>query len=69
MGEIFEGVGGGCNFYIKNKLKSEIFHDKKSLSTKKLFSAINKNSNWKMLTKNLVIVIGLKAHSKVWDNF
>ena len=22
---------GGCNFYIKNKLKSEIFNDKKSL--------------------------------------
>ena len=22
---------GGCNFHIKNKLKSEIFNDKKSL--------------------------------------
>ena len=42
---------------------------KKVCQQKKLFSAINKNSNWKMLTKNLVIVIGLKAHSKVWDNF
>ena len=28
---------GGCSFYIKNKLKSDIFHDKKSLS-------INKNA-------------------------
>ena len=27
-----EGVGGGgCNFHVKNKLKSEIFNDKKSL--------------------------------------
>ena len=27
-GDLFEG---GCNFYMKkNKLKSEIFHDKKS---------------------------------------
>ena len=23
--------GGGCNFHIKNKLKSEIVNDKKSL--------------------------------------
>ena len=42
---------------------------KKVCQQKKLFSAINKNSNWKMLIKNLVTVIGLKAHSKVWDNF
>ena len=28
-----EGVegGGGCNFHVKKKLKSEIFNDKKSL--------------------------------------
>ena len=26
-----EGGGGGCNFHIKNKLKSEIVNDKKSL--------------------------------------
>ena len=25
----FRGVGGRCNFYIKNKLRSEIFNDKK----------------------------------------
>ena len=24
----------GCSFYIKNKLKSEIYNDKKSLKTK-----------------------------------
>ena len=27
-GDLFEG---GCNFYIKHKLKSEIFNDKKRL--------------------------------------
>ena len=27
-GDFFQG---GCNFHIKNKLKSEIFNDKKSL--------------------------------------
>ena len=26
-----KGGGGGCNLQIKNKLKSEIFNDKKSL--------------------------------------
>ena len=26
--------GGGCNFHIKNKLKSEIYNGKKSLSAK-----------------------------------
>ena len=29
----------GCNFHIKNKLKSEIFNDKKSLEAKNLNSA------------------------------
>ena len=28
-GDLCGGGGGGCNFYIKNKLKSEIFNDKK----------------------------------------
>ena len=28
-GDFFQG--GGCSFYIKNELKSEIFNDKKSL--------------------------------------
>ena len=47
---------GGCNFYIKNKLKFEIFNDKKSL----FFSVITKNVNWEILTKNL-------ATFKRWD--
>ena len=48
------GREGGCNFYKKNKLKSEILNDKKSLQTKVFFSVITKNSNWENLTKNLV---------------
>ena len=39
---------------LKNKLKSEIFHDKKSLETKMFFSVTTKNSNWEILTKSLV---------------
>ena len=48
----FRGGGRGCNFYIKNKLKSEIFNYKKSLLAKIFFSVITKNSNWEVLTKN-----------------
>ena len=44
---------GGCSFFMKNKLKSEPFNDKK-LQTKMFFSAITKNLNWKILTKNSV---------------
>ena len=44
----------GCSFYIKNKLKSEILNDKKSLKPKIIFSVITKNLNWEILTKNLV---------------
>ena len=51
--DLFE-EGGGCNFCVKNKLKSEIFNDKKCLWTKIFFLVITKNSNWKILTKNLV---------------
>ena len=36
------------------KLQSEIFNDKKSLSTKIFFSTITKNLNWEILTKNLL---------------
>ena len=32
---------GGCSFYLKNKLKSEIFNDKKKM----YFSVITKNLN------------------------
>ena len=43
-----------CSFYITNKLKSEIFNDKKSLYTKMFFSIITMNLNWQILTKNWV---------------
>ena len=46
--------GGDCNFYIKDKLKSEIFNDKK-VYKQKYFSVLTENSNWETLTKNLVI--------------
>ena len=39
-GDFFQG---GCSFYTKNKLKSQIFHDKKSLSAKMFFSVITNN--------------------------
>ena len=44
-GDFLQGVGR-CNFHIKNELKSEIFHDKKSLWEKIFFSVITENSNW-----------------------
>ena len=37
----------------KNKLKSEMFNDKKFIK-KMFFSVIYKNLNWEILTKNLV---------------
>ena len=51
-GDFFQGRS--CSFYIKDKLKSEIFNDKKSLQTKMFFSVIAKNLNWEILTNNLV---------------
>ena len=39
---------------MKNKLKSEIFNDKKCLQTKILLTVIPNNLNWKTLIKNLV---------------
>ena len=39
---------------LKNKLLSEMFNEKKSLSTKIFFSTITKNLNWEILTKNLL---------------
>ena len=45
---------GGCSFCIKNKLKSEIFNDRK-VYKQKCFSVITKNLNWEILTKNLII--------------
>ena len=49
-----------CNFYIKNKIKSEIFKDKKSLWIKMFFPVITRNLNWEILKKNLVTF-------KIWD--
>ena len=37
------GGGPGCNCHIKNKLKSEIFNDKKALLAKIFFSVMTKN--------------------------
>ena len=45
---------GGCNFYIKDKLKSEIFNAKKKFKNIFFFSVITKNSNCRILTRNLV---------------
>ena len=39
---------GGCAFHIKNKLKSEIFDDKKGYKQKS-FSLLTKDSNWENL--------------------
>ena len=44
-GDVFQGV----QFSPKNKVKSGIFNDKKSLQGKIFFSAITKNSNWEIL--------------------
>ena len=52
---------GGYSFYIKNKLKSEIFNVyKKKVYEQKCFSVITKNLNWEVLIKNLVT-------AKRWD--
>ena len=45
----------GCNIYVENKLKSEIFDNKKILQTKMFFFVITENLNLDILTKNLVI--------------
>ena len=46
--------GGGFQILPRNKLQSEIFNEKKSLSIKMSFSTITKNLNWEILTKNLL---------------
>ena len=54
-GNFFQwGGGGGLQLLQKNKLKSEIFNDKKVHKQEIFFSAITKYSNWGILTKNLV---------------
>ena len=47
----FRGQGG---IFTTNKVKSEIFNDKKVFKQKYFFSFINKNSNWEFLPKNFV---------------
>ena len=48
------GEGRGSSFYMKSKLKTELFNDKKGLQTKIFFFVITKNLNWEILTKNLI---------------
>ena len=55
-GDLFQGL----QFLQINKLKSEIFNDKKGLYTKMFFLVITKNLNWEILIKNLV-------NFKRWD--
>ena len=47
------GGGRDRSWYVKNKLKSGILNDEKNYKPKCL-SAITKNLNWQILTKNLV---------------
>ena len=60
----------GSSFCIKNKVKSEIIQDKKSLWTKIFLSVWTKNLYWESLTKNLVtcdLIMGF--HWKIWFCF
>ena len=49
----FSSRGRGFSFYLKHKLKSEILNGKK-IYKRKCLSAIAKNLNCQILTKNLV---------------
>ena len=40
------------SFYIKDKLKSGIFNDKKVYKQEGFFSVTTKNLNWEILNKN-----------------
>ena len=58
-----EGVtffSGGCSFFIKDKLKFEIFKVKKNFINKMSFSVVTNNVNWKILNKNSI-------NFKRWD--
>ena len=46
--------GGSCKFYIKSKLKSEIFNDKKILQVKNISLCHNYEFKLGILPKNLV---------------
>ena len=51
-GDLFQG---DCSFYIKSKLKSEIFNEKKRFMNKKMFfSILTKDLKWEVLTKKLL---------------
>ena len=54
-GVTFSAGGRCCSFYMKDKVKSELLKDKKGIYKQKCLSAITKNLNWQILTKNLVI--------------
>ena len=62
---------GGCSFFIKSKLKSKIFNDKK-LHQQKYFSDITKNLNWEILTKNSVTFnimgVSLRKSNILWGD-
>ena len=45
-------TAGGCNFYIKNELKSKYLMTE--VYKQDCFSVITENSNWAILTKNLI---------------
>ena len=57
----------GVQFSDKNKLKSDIFNDKKSLLAKIFFSVITKNSNWEILPKNLVLKDKMVLRMKIFN--
>ena len=68
IGWLFLGEEG-CNFHIKNRLKSVICNDKKKFTISKNFSVITKNSNGEILTMNLVTFKrqdGMKKDEKLW---
>ena len=46
---------GELQFLDKNKLKSGIFNNKNSSLTRIICSVITKNSNWEILTKDLLV--------------
>ena len=47
-------LSGDWTFYVKNKLKSEIFNAEKKLSIKMFFFVITNYVKWKISTDNLV---------------
>ena len=54
------GRAEGYSFYIKSKLKSELFNNEKAYKQKNVFSVLTKNLNWEILTKSLLTF-------KTWD--